>query len=100
DSSYCGHYILLVGWSEADGVFIARDPALPSSTPSTAAAAAARPGGGAGGGGRGGDPNAHACIALTPEALDRARRSYGTDEDVLVIDLARSRKGGVPTAPL
>ncbi|CAN0411097.1 unnamed protein product, partial [Ectocarpus fasciculatus] len=75
DSSYCGHYILLVGWSEADGVFIARDPALPSSTPSTAAAAA-RPGGAAGGGGRGGDPNAHACIALTPEALDRARRSY------------------------
>ncbi|CBN76540.1 chromosome 22 open reading frame 13, isoform CRA_c [Ectocarpus siliculosus] len=91
DSSYCGHYILLVGWSEADGVFIARDPALPSSTPSTATAP-----GGAGGG----DPNAHACIALTPEALDRARRSYGTDEDVLVIDLARSRKGGVPTAPL
>lgn len=88
DSSYCGHYILLVGWSEADGVFIARDPALPSSTPSTATAAG------------GGDPNAHACIALTPEALDRARRSYGTDEDVLVIDLARSRKGGVPTAPL
>ncbi|CAM9359808.1 unnamed protein product [Ectocarpus sp. 6 AP-2014] len=91
DSSYCGHYILLVGWSEADGVFIARDPALPSSTPSTATAP-----GGAGGV----DPNAHACIALTPEALDRARRSYGTDEDVLVIDLARSRKGGVPTAPL
>ncbi|CAB1113166.1 unnamed protein product [Ectocarpus sp. CCAP 1310/34] len=91
DSSYCGHYILLVGWSEADRVFIARDPALTSSTPSMATAP-----GGAGGG----DPNAHACIALTPEALDRARRSYGTDEDVLVIDLARSRKGGVPTAPL
>ncbi|CAM9583880.1 unnamed protein product [Ectocarpus sp. 13 AM-2016] len=91
DSSYCGHYILLVGWSEADGVFIARDPALPSSTPSMATAPD---------GARGGDPNAHACIALTPEALDRARRSYGTDEDVLVIDLARSRKGGVPAAPL
>lgn len=83
DSAYCGHYILLVGWSEADGVFIARDPALPTFP---------------GGGSR--DPNAHVCIALTPEALDMARRSYGTDEDVLVVDLARSRRGGVPTAPL
>lgn len=85
DSAYCGHYLLLVGWSEADGVFIARDPALPSS---------------AGAPGDGSSSDAHVFIALTPDALDRARRSYGTDEDVLVIDLARSRKGGVTAAPL
>eukprot|EP00752_Nemacystus_decipiens_P001296 g1288.t1 len=89
DSAYCGHYILLVGWSEADGVFIARDPALPSSSSSSPFP-----------GGPSRDPDAHVCIALTPDALDRARRSYGTDEDVLVVDLARSRRGGVPTAPL
>lgn len=94
-SSYCGHYILLVGWSEAERVFIARDPALPSSSSSTnfLVAEAATDGGST-------DPSAHVCIALSPEALDRARRSYGTDEDVLVVDLARSRKGGVPAGPL
>eukprot|EP00903_Cladosiphon_okamuranus_P007226 g7014.t1 len=94
DSAYCGHYILLVGWSEADGVFIARDPALPSSSSSASSSSNAFSGGASR------DPDAHVCIALTPEVLDRARRSYGTDEDVLVVDLARSRRGGVPTAPL
>ncbi|CAM9820328.1 unnamed protein product, partial [Scytosiphon promiscuus] len=84
DSSYCGHYILLVGWSEAERVFIARDPALPSAPPRPPAAAGATSGGGGEVGARNGDPSAHVCIALTPEALDRARRSYGTDEDVLV----------------
>lgn len=85
-SSYCGHYILLVGWSEAERVFIARDPSLPSS-PSD-------------GSGAQGGPDAQVGICLSPEALDRARRSFGTDEDILVIDLARSRKGGVAAGPL
>lgn len=89
-SSYCGHYILLVGWSEADGVFFARDPALPP--PSPAATPVALPGRN--------DPGAHVYMTLTPEALDRARLSYGTDEDVVVVDLAVSRKGGVTAAPL
>lgn len=114
-SAYCGHYILLVGWSEADGVFIARDPALPSSPPIAvsaealgAAATAATIGrrnaeGGVTSGPPADDPQTdahHIGICLTPEALDRARRSYGTDEDVLVIDLARSRRGGVTAGPL
>lgn len=101
DSSYCGHYILLVGWSEADRVFIARDPALPSSSTPAAKAGTSVNGDGVGGHHHHtNDPSAHVCIALTPEALDRARRSYGTDEDVLVVDLARSRRGGVPARPL
>lgn len=98
-SSYCGHYILLVGWSEADGVFIARDPSLPSSPPTTVS-----PGAISAAVTRGGDSaagaNAHIGICLTPEALDRARQSHGTDEDVLVIDLVRSRKGGVAAGQL
>lgn len=100
DSAYCGHYILVVGWSEADGVFIARDPALPSSSSSSSSSSSQSSSSNALSSGASRDPNAHVCIALTPEALDRARRSYGTDEDVLVVDLARSRRGGVPTAPL
>lgn len=84
DSAYCGHYILLVGWSEAERVFIARDPARPSSAGAPVD----------------GSSDAHVYLALPPEALDRARRCHGTDEDVLVIDLARSRKGGVAAAPL
>lgn len=92
-SSYCGHYILLVGWSEADGVFIARDPALPPPSPATAGAAPVALGGR-------GDPGPPVYMTLTPEALDRARLSYGTDEDVVVVDLACSRKGGVTAAPL
>ncbi|CAM9837311.1 unnamed protein product [Laminaria digitata] len=91
-SSYCGHYILLVGWSEADGVFIARDPALPPPSPAAAAGPVSL-------GGRG-DPGAHVYMTITPEALDRARLSYGTDEDVVVVDLTCSRKGGVTAAPL
>lgn len=97
DTSYCGHYILLVGWSEADRVFIARDPGLPSSSTQQGSTSAVRRREGTAGEV---DPDAHVCIALSPEALDRARRSYGTDEDVLVIDLARSRRGGVTAAPL
>lgn len=85
DSSYCGHYILLVGWSEANRMFIARDPGLSSSPESSGAA------------GVGSDPNAHVFTALTPEVLDRARHSCGTDDDVLVVDLARSRRGVVAT---
>ena len=96
ESSYCGHYILLVGWSEADGVFIARDPALPSSPPSNLTCPASLIAGRR----TIDDPSAHVCLALTPEVLDRARHSYGTDEDVLVIDLARSKKGGINAAPL
>lgn len=108
-SSYCGHYIVLVGWSEADGVFIARDPSLPSSQIAVSAdvlgaaatAATVRSVNAGGGGSIDGRSDAHHIgICLTPEALDRARRSYGTDEDVIVIDLARSRRGGVAAGPL
>lgn len=99
-SSYCGHYIVLVGWSEVDRVFIARDPALPPSPPSFTGTDTDGGGESDNGSCSNNYRNANAYLALTPEAFDRARRSYGTDEDVLVIDLERSRRGGVATAPL
>ncbi|KAG5190700.1 Guanylyl cyclase, partial [Tribonema minus] len=68
-ASYRGHYVLLLGYADdgeggdgggggVGGAFVARDPAVPEE---------------------------HVLIAAT--VLDAARRSFGTDEDMLVIDL-------------
>lgn len=58
---YKGHYIVLTAWAEASQAFRVEDPALSGAT------------------------------YITRDCLDRARTSYGTDEDILVV--SRCRRG-------
>jgi Guanylylate cyclase len=62
-SSYKGHYLLLVGYLIDPGVFVVRDPAVDTE-----------------------------ALLLSHAVIDAARLSYGTDEDVLILDLAKSEQ--------
>ncbi len=56
DGGYTGHYVLIVGFDGVRGEFILRDPATPVSE-----------------------------LRVRAAALDQARRSFGTDEDLLIV---------------
>jgi hypothetical protein len=60
-SAYKGHYLVLVGYLADPGVFVVRDPAVDTE-----------------------------ALLLSHAVIDAARLSYGTDEDVLILDLAKS----------
>jgi Guanylylate cyclase len=62
-SAYKGHYLLLVGYLIDPGVFVVRDPAVDTE-----------------------------ALLLSHAGIDAARLSYGTDEDVLILDLAKSKQ--------
>lgn len=53
---YTGHYVLIVGFDASTGEFLVRDPATPVSE-----------------------------LRVSAAALDLARRSFGTDEDLLIV---------------
>ena len=53
---YTGHYVLIVGFDTSTHEFLVRDPATPVSE-----------------------------LRVSPAALDLARRSFGTDEDLLIV---------------
>lgn len=71
NSGYTGHYILICGYSEEQHSFVVQDPA--SSRPAL----------------------------MVPEAsLDYARKTFGTDEDLLIISMRRALAEGVEQAVL
>ena len=60
--SYQGHFIVLIGYDQQKQIFIYRNPSLPSGS--------------------------EKVISITKyEYFERARKSYGTDEDILFIYL-------------
>lgn len=79
--SFEGHYLLLTGF--VNGYFTYQDPAYP---PSRARGETSR--------------------LLAPAVLDRARKSFGTDEDVLMVEVPplptppspKAEEGGEGTA--
>lgn len=62
DAGYTGHYIVIVGFDSARQQFIVRDPAAMVSE-----------------------------LRVGATALDQARRSFGTDEDLIIIPCAAQR---------
>mmetsp|Transcript_12332 Transcript_12332/g.18483 ORF Transcript_12332/g.18483 Transcript_12332/m.18483 type:complete len:293 (-) Transcript_12332:103-981(-) len=58
-TSYRGHYLILVGYCPENDAFVARDPAV-----------------------------ADDFVFLPSHTLDFARKSFGTDEDLIVVDLS------------
>jgi hypothetical protein len=56
DAGYTGHYILIIGFDSAQQQFIVRDPATVESE-----------------------------LRVSAAALDQARRSFGTDEDLIIV---------------
>lgn len=56
DAGYTGHYILIIGFDSEPGQFVVRDPAAMVSE-----------------------------LRVSAAALDQARRSFGTDEDLIII---------------
>lgn len=68
-SGYTGHYIVVCGYDPAEGAFICRDPA------------------------------AHRRdVTISTAALEAARRSFGTDEDLLLVRNAALNQGAVQAA--
>lgn len=71
---YMGHYIVVCAYDEAAAKFIVQDPALPN-----------------------------ANVRVSAEALDTARLSFGTDEDILIVSrtpqIAQVPRAGVTAAP-
>ena len=62
---YTGHYVLIVGFDASTHEFLVRDPATPVSE-----------------------------LRVSPAALDLARRSFGTDEDLLIVPCTVASAGG------
>ena len=60
EPGYAGHYIVLSGFREDTSMFVIQDPACSSP-----------------------------CKAMTSACLDKARQSFGTDEDVLIVSRVR-----------
>ena len=67
-SAFSGHYVLLTGLDHTSESYVVKDPARPEE------------------------------VLLVPaRQLERARRAYGTDEDLVLVPLEQERE---PAAPL
>jgi hypothetical protein len=64
-AGYAGHYLLLTGYDAAARLFWVQDPAKPSGP-----------------------------CRLAADTLEAGRRAFGTDEDLLIIDLPPARSWG------
>jgi hypothetical protein len=72
---YTGHYVVVCGYDENTDCFCVRDPAVPPSKTYLSRTASD-------------DPN----CAVPAWALEKARRAFGTDEDLLLVRRRRGRE--------
>ena len=86
NAGYLGHYVLIVGYDGERDEFVIRDPAGPSPSPSSSFSSPSSPSSSSSSSEREAEEDSGGT-RISSSSLEEARRSFGTDEDLLIVPL-------------
>jgi hypothetical protein len=97
NAGYLGHYVLIVGYDQEKDEYVLRDPARPSPSSSSAGASSSSSfSSSSSSSEEGGEGQEDVGTRIAASSLEEARRSFGTDEDLLIVPLPHSASPPYP----